>query len=202
MVGTVTGSDVDGDALQYSILSGNTSGAFAIDPNTGRITVANSRALDFEQTPVFNLVVEVRDGGGLTATAKVTIDLTDVPDETRQVAIDIGPGDPNNQINPKSHGKVQVAILSSADFNALLIDVSSLRFGPTGQEDSLSRSKGAPRFRFQDVNHDGQLDLVVEFETDKMGFQPGDTQGVLTGGLEDGTAFSGTDVVNVNSHGS
>src|SRR5262249_37755412 len=38
-VGTVTGTDVDGDALTYQILGGNSGGAFAIDPLTGRIFV-------------------------------------------------------------------------------------------------------------------------------------------------------------------
>jgi len=45
-VGTVVASDPDtGQTLAYSILSGNTSGAFAINPSSGIITVANANAL-------------------------------------------------------------------------------------------------------------------------------------------------------------
>jgi hypothetical protein len=55
-VGTVVASDPDaGQTLTYSILSGNTSGAFAINASTGVLTVANSSALNFETTPSFPL---------------------------------------------------------------------------------------------------------------------------------------------------
>jgi hypothetical protein len=63
---------------QYAITGGNAGGAFAIDPNTGAITVANAAALDFETTPSFALTVQVTDAGGLTDTATVTVDLTNV----------------------------------------------------------------------------------------------------------------------------
>ena len=48
-------NDRDGQPLTYSIAAGNVGGAFAIDSATGAIKVANSAALDFETTPVFNL---------------------------------------------------------------------------------------------------------------------------------------------------
>ena len=59
---TGTDLDRDGQALAYSIVAGNTGGAFAIDPVTGAITVANPAALDFETTPVFVLTVSATDG--------------------------------------------------------------------------------------------------------------------------------------------
>ena len=77
LVGTATASDVDAfDTQSFSILSGNSNGAFAIDPLTGEITVANSAALNFEVTPTFNLVLRVTDSGGLTSDATTTISLT------------------------------------------------------------------------------------------------------------------------------
>ena len=64
VVGTVVASDPDaGDTLTYAITGGNTGGAFAINANTGQITVNNSSALDFETTPTFNLTVQVTDSG-------------------------------------------------------------------------------------------------------------------------------------------
>jgi sugar lactone lactonase YvrE len=66
------------DSLTYTITGGNTGGAFAIDSNTGKITVANSSALDYETNPTFNLTVQVEDSGALTDTATITIDLNDV----------------------------------------------------------------------------------------------------------------------------
>ena len=67
------------DTLTYAI-TGNTGGAFAIDPQTGAITVANSAAVDFETTPVFNLVVIVIDdgAGNLSDTANLTVSLSNV----------------------------------------------------------------------------------------------------------------------------
>ncbi len=79
VVGTVNGSDPDvNDAITYSILSGNDNGAFAIDPQTGVITVANSAALDYESQTVFNLVVQVEDLCLETDTADVTVSLNDL----------------------------------------------------------------------------------------------------------------------------
>jgi hypothetical protein len=63
-VGTVAATDLDaGQTLTYSILPGNTSGAFTINASTGVLTVANSAALNFEVTPSFALVVKVQDNG-------------------------------------------------------------------------------------------------------------------------------------------
>ena len=45
-VGTVSASDAEGDTLTYSIIGGNTDGAFSIDSSTGAISVANTSALD------------------------------------------------------------------------------------------------------------------------------------------------------------
>lgn len=89
-VGTVVGGVMAMDAdsptqsLTYSIISGNESGAFTIDPATGEITVADSTPLNFEVTPQFTLVVRVTDNGSptpSTADATVVIDLTSVQED-------------------------------------------------------------------------------------------------------------------------
>ncbi len=79
VVGTVIATD-PGDVLTYSILSGNTGGAFQINSSTGQVTVLNSAALDYETTPMnkFDLTVKVQDAGGLSDTAVITISLNDV----------------------------------------------------------------------------------------------------------------------------
>jgi large repetitive protein len=80
-VGTVVASDLDvGDILTYAISAGNGAGTFAIDANTGAITVANNAALDFETTPSFALTVSVTDDGtpNLTSSATITINLNDL----------------------------------------------------------------------------------------------------------------------------
>ncbi|MCA9081001.1 MAG: cadherin domain-containing protein, partial [Planctomycetaceae bacterium] len=67
--GTVVGSvsatdpDVPVQELTFSIVAGNTNGAFAIDPMSGEITVADTTKVDFETQTSFVLVVQVEDDG-------------------------------------------------------------------------------------------------------------------------------------------
>ncbi len=81
VVGTVVATDPDaGQALTYSITSGNTNNAFNISSATGELTVSNGTMLDYETTPTFNLTIQVQDNGvgNLTAQATITVNLTDV----------------------------------------------------------------------------------------------------------------------------
>ena len=82
LVGTpVTFTDADpGQTHTFAITGGNAGGAFAIDPTTGQISVANSAALDFEVTPTFSLTVQVTDNGTpvQSGTGTITVNLTNV----------------------------------------------------------------------------------------------------------------------------
>ncbi|MGI9589878.1 MAG: cadherin repeat domain-containing protein, partial [Myxococcota bacterium] len=81
LVGSVTGSDADpGDSLRFAIVGGDPNGAFAIDPVTGEIRVADGSQLDYDTTPGFDLQVEVRDDGSppQASTAIVRVDLSGV----------------------------------------------------------------------------------------------------------------------------
>ncbi len=63
-VGVVVASDPDaGQTLTYSIISGNTNNAFAINANTGALSVNNSAALNFEAITTFGLTVRAQDNG-------------------------------------------------------------------------------------------------------------------------------------------
>jgi cell wall-associated NlpC family hydrolase len=108
------------------------------------------------------------------------------------VAIDIKPGETPNSINPKSHGKIPVAILSSPTFDAVAqIDQTSLTFGHSGDEISLAFCNT------EDVNSDGRLDLVCHFDTQNTAFVSGDTVGVLKGMTTGGIPVRGTDLVTI-----
>ena len=81
VVGAVAANDPDsGQTHTFAITGGNVGGAFAIDANTGQITVANSAALDFETTPTFSLTVQVTDDGAppQTGSGTITVNLTNV----------------------------------------------------------------------------------------------------------------------------
>lgn len=78
-VGTVTASDPDGDTLlEFAITAGNDGSAFEIHPGSGEITTANHFVLDFETTETFVLEVTVTDGGNLSDSGNVTVNLTDI----------------------------------------------------------------------------------------------------------------------------
>ncbi|NOZ29290.1 MAG: hypothetical protein GXP39_14735 [Chloroflexi bacterium] len=112
----------------------------------------------------------------------------------REISIDIKPGSFPNSINPKSRGKIPVAILSSPDFNAPdEVDRTSLTFGATGNEASLAFCKSSSK----DINDDGLPDLLCHFYTQKAGFQPGDTEGILKGKTVAGIPFIGSDSVRI-----
>ncbi|MDQ5927722.1 MAG: hypothetical protein QG633_160 [Patescibacteria group bacterium] len=79
-VGTTTATDaLGGDTLTYSISSGNTDSAFAIDEDTGAITINTESAIDFETNPSFELIVEATDNWWLSTagTGTITINLQD-----------------------------------------------------------------------------------------------------------------------------
>lgn len=120
-VGTVTASDIDvGDTRTFAITSGNSNGAFAIDPATGVITVVNPAALDFETQPTFNLVVTVTDGSDATGTANITVNLTNV-DEPLTLSL---PSAPNTFYS--RHG------LTVVDAAASIVDVDGPPVDYTG----------------------------------------------------------------------
>lgn len=73
----ISGFDEDGNSLSYSIVSGNTAGAFAVDSSTGHITVANAAALNYEAATSFTLEVLANDGT-TTATGFITININNV----------------------------------------------------------------------------------------------------------------------------
>jgi hypothetical protein len=76
-VGTIVATDEDGNLLSgWTIVSGDSGGAFAIDRDTGQIHVTG--ALNFEGTPSYALGVTVSDGTETSAVGTVIISVTDV----------------------------------------------------------------------------------------------------------------------------
>jgi autotransporter-associated beta strand protein len=77
----VQASDPDrSDHVTFSIVAGNSGGAFAINSATGIITVAG--ALDFETNPAYTLTLRATDhlSPALTADAALSISLMDLPE--------------------------------------------------------------------------------------------------------------------------
>ena len=98
-VGYVLSYDVDyGQELTYTIIDGDQN-AFAINELTGEITVSNGELIDYEESDIQKLTVQVTDNGAsnLTAEAVITIEIYDVIETTLQYTNYISPnGDGHN----------------------------------------------------------------------------------------------------------
>lgn len=104
-------------------------------------------------------------------------------------AIDILPGTFPNRINPSSSAKIPVAILTTDALDAGAMDPSTVRFGPSGTEAAPSYSD------LEDVDGDGDLDMLLGFRVRDTGFVCGDIAGSLTGETFGGRAIEGSDSI-------
>ena len=78
-VGTVSATDNSGEPVTYAIVGGNADEKFAIDEDSGAITVVGSLSGDAGTT--VTLTVEARDEVGEAATVPVAITVTDVAED-------------------------------------------------------------------------------------------------------------------------
>jgi len=162
---------------------------------SGIFTVTTDLTIGVHDT----ILGELWDGGEFTE-GNIAFPLTIATDdpgtpipEPLTVSIDIKPGSDPNSINPKSEGKIPVAILSTMDFYAPAeIETESLTFGATGDEHSLAFCNPSP----EDVNNDGYDDLLCHFYTQETGFQCGDEEGILKGQTVDEVPIEGSDSVD------
>ncbi len=125
-------------------------------------------------------------GESETATGEIHATLWNVSYAT-SVLIDIKPHNMKNPVNPRSKGKLKVAILTTDDFDASMVNIDSIRFGPDGAEVVQSRVK--------DVDHDGDWDLVFKVKTGETGIACGDTEATLSAQTLDGDPVTGTDSI-------
>jgi len=115
---------------------------------------------------------------------KAIVSFSDVCD----VPIDIKPGSDPNSIKPSSQGVIPVAILTTATFDATTVDPSTVCFAGDCTE---AHGTG----HIEDVDFDGDLDLLLHYETSQTSIVSGDTQACLTGTTFGGQAIQGCDSV-------
>lgn len=107
-IGSMVGSDADGDQLQYSILQGNKDNVFTLS-NSGLLSVNESEKLDFEFSDRFEIYVQVTDGA-MTANAVITIILINVLDLSLSNEIEyvIYPNPSDSHINIESASRIKL----------------------------------------------------------------------------------------------
>jgi hypothetical protein len=104
-----------------------------------------------------------------------------------QVPIDIKPGSDPNSINLKSNDVVPVAILSTIAFEATVVDPDTVLFADAFPV----------KWTMEDVNQDGEMDLLLHLRTQDLNLAQDSTEATLTGETMDGTPIEGTDSVNI-----
>lgn len=188
------GSDYD---TTLAVFTGSR-GALALVPNGCNDDFSGLQSLvEFNATggTTYYFMLGFCCGNGGSGGGNLIFSVEEVSPPSIEVTIDIKPGNQTNPINPKSSGKIPVAILSTPDFNAPSeVDKTSLTFGRTGDEFSLVSCNR----RGEDVNGDGLKDLVCHFKTKLTGFLFGDTEGILKGQTVDGVAIEGRDAVRIS----
>jgi len=106
----------------------------------------------------------------------------------KQVAIDIKPGSDQNPINISSKGVIPVAILTTDEFDAADVDPATIFFGPF--------EAYAEQNALEDVDDDGDIDMILHFRTQDTGIALEDTEAVLTGETFEGRKIEGSDIVS------
>lgn len=77
-----------------------------------------------------------------------------------EISLDIKPGSYPNSVNPKSNGKLPIAILTTEDFDGSLVDPVSINF--------LSASP--VMWAMEDVDEDGDMDMILHFKIKELDF--------------------------------
>jgi hypothetical protein len=101
--------------------------------------------------------------------------------------IDVKPNTYPNDVNLKQKGVIPVAILTTADFDALSVNPSTVVL--QGQE--------PVHWAAQDVDNDGNVDLIFQFDATTLPLTQESTTVVLTGKTIDGIDILGMDTVNI-----
>lgn len=111
----------------------------------------------------------------------------------RLVEIDIKPGSYPNSINPNAGGVITVAILTTDDFDASNVDPETVALDGEG---ARGKGKSGKFGSLEDVDGDGDLDLVVQIEN-VITWDLNATEAMLTGETYDGIFIEGTDSVRI-----
>jgi PKD repeat protein len=157
-------------------------------PSTGTAAApgALTEVFQYLKAGTYAVTLSVTDKDGARGSDALTVVVKRLP-----VSVDIKPGSSENPVNLKEKGNLPVAVLTTPDFDAKLVDVASVRFGPNGATEA--HAKG----HYEDVDKDGDVDLVLHFDARAIGLTASTTDLALTGDLSDGRQIEGSDVVRI-----
>jgi len=109
------------------------------------------------------------------------------------ISVDVKPGSSQNTVNGNDHGVIPIAILTTATFDAATVNPLTVTMnGAAAKVRGKSMTAGA----LEDVDGDGDLDLVVQIvDTDGV-FVEGSTTATVIAATYDGTPITGLDTIN------
>ncbi len=180
----IQASDPDGDTLTYSAIG--LPPGLSIGSSSGLI----SGTLDFDTAETYAVIVSATDG-----TSSTSVNFNWLVNQA--TIIDIKPGGYPNSINCNDdQGVIPVAILTTDTFDATTVDHTTVIFEGAG-ETHVNRQSGEPSRHEEDVDDDGDTDLVLHFGLRDTALTCDSTEGTLAGQTFDGEAFEGTDSVDM-----
>jgi len=150
--------------------------------NEDETTVTYTPDTGFHGTDTFTYTASDGKGGTDTATVTVTVNPLVI-----EVTIDIKPGSDPNSINLGSKGVVPVAVLTTDDFDASEVDPEMVEFAGAEPE----------RWTSEDVDGDGELDMLFHFKTEDLNLKEDSEDATLTGQTLGGHDITGTDSVRI-----
>lgn len=106
-----------------------------------------------------------------------------------RVSIAIKPGDVSTTIAPNRNGMIPVVILSTREFDATRVDSTTVRVGAAGTEAAPFRSV------LEDIDKDGDTDMLLLIRVRQMGLECGDVILNLTGKTADGQEIEGSESI-------
>lgn len=132
-------------------------------------------------------------GNSSTASFNITVE----PPPVDLINIDIKPGGEPNSINCNHENVViPVAILTTENFDATTVDHNTVTF-EGASEIHVDNNSGEPRRHEEDVDEDGDIDLIFHFRQGDTNLTCDSLEGKLTGETLDGQAIEVYDSVRM-----
>lgn len=161
----------------------------AVDPESSAVWIGHMPRVDDDRAGIAPMILRKLDASLQTTLEVPFAGVVDVvgaasADASLEISLEIQPQNKRNEVDliPRN-GQVGVALLSSAAFDPLQVDVETVRFGTAGAI--------VLWYWTRDVNRDGVGDLVLTFKTQHTGIQCGDTAAELTAQTYDGVTVHG-----------
>jgi len=139
----------------------------ALAPDSPAIDAADSNCLPQDQRGALR-----PQDGDADGVAKCDIGAFEAGYLTAAIEIDIKPNSYPNTVNTSSRGVLPVAILGSESIDPTKIDVPTLSFGPDGASTKHDLTDLVVfGHHLEDVNLDGELDLLTHFRVGDIGIR-------------------------------